>query len=84
MPRYKITFFHPDDYEPDTRIIHTSNIEKSFTELQNANPEVEFVSYEEIEEEEIDFVLENHREDLGLPDPALVDPNSLKNDIPNN
>jgi predicted transcriptional regulator len=53
MPRYKITFFHPDDYEPDTRIVNTSTIEKSFAELQNANPEVEFISYEELKSAEL-------------------------------
>ncbi|MEH2220481.1 MAG: hypothetical protein V7K72_25860 [Nostoc sp.] len=78
MPRYKITFQHPDDNEPDTDIIYAYNIELSFTELQRDNPKVEFISYEEIEEEEeVDFVVEAHREDLGLPDPAPVDPNSL-------
>ncbi len=52
MPRYKITFQHPDDEKPDTDVIYANNIESSFTELQNANPKVEFISYEEIEDED--------------------------------
>ena len=52
MPRYEITFHHPDDDQPDTDIIYSNNIGSSFTELQNNNPKVEFLSYREIEEEE--------------------------------
>ncbi len=48
MPHYKITFQHPEDEKPDTDIIYPQNIESSFTELQQNNPEVEFISYEEL------------------------------------
>jgi len=52
MTCYKITFQRPDEDEPNTTIIHSNDIEASFTELENANPKVEFLSYEEIEEDE--------------------------------
>jgi len=52
MTRYKITYQHPDDDEPDTAIIYSNDIEASFRELENANPKVEFLSYEQIEEDE--------------------------------
>ncbi|MEH1871617.1 hypothetical protein [Nostoc sp.] len=52
MPRYEITYHHPDDDEPDTTIIYAKNIESSFRELQQNNPKVEFISYEEIEDED--------------------------------
>ncbi|MEH1918099.1 hypothetical protein [Nostoc sp.] len=67
MPRYKITFQHPDDDKPDTDIIYSNNIESSFTELQQINPKVEFISYEEIEDEDEDEAF--HCEDLDYQDP---------------
>ena len=49
---YEITFQHPDEDEPNTTIIYSNDIEANLTELENANPKVEFLSYEEIEEDE--------------------------------
>ncbi|MBW4425930.1 MAG: hypothetical protein KME50_16135 [Nostoc desertorum CM1-VF14] len=52
MPLYEITFFHPHDDEPDTSVIYANDIEKSFVELQHANPKVEFLSYRKVEDDD--------------------------------